>query len=97
MSSKCVSYYRTSSLSNVGEEKDSLKRQKSVVHRFCDNNGYEIESEFYETMRGDGEILSRPVFMEMLIIHGILKEHLAAHQVVLQLRLLLEMWKLLNV
>ena len=73
MSSKCVSYYRTSSLSNVGEEKDSLKRQKSVVHRFCDNNGYEIESEFYETMRGDGEILSRPVFMEMLIIHVMLK------------------------
>ena len=66
MSTKCVSYYRTSSLSNVGEEKDSLKRQKSVVHRYCDNNGYEIESEFYETLRGDGEILSRPKFMEMM-------------------------------
>ena len=66
MSKKCVSYYRTSSLSNVGEEKDSLKRQKSVVHRYCDNNGYEIESEFYETLRGDGEILSRPKFMEMM-------------------------------
>ena len=66
MSKKCVSYYRTSSLSNVGEEKDSLKRQKSVVHRYCDNNGYEIEGEFYETLRGDGEILSRPKFMEMM-------------------------------
>ena len=66
MSTKCVSYYRTSSLSNVGEEKDSLKRQKSVVHRYCDNNGYKIESEFYETLRGDGEILSRPKFMEMM-------------------------------
>ena len=66
MSKKCVSYYRTSSLSNVGEEKDSLKRQKSVVHRYCDNNGLKIESEFYETLRGDGEILSRPKFMEMM-------------------------------
>ena len=66
MSTKCVSYYRTSSSTNTGEEKDSLKRQKSVVHRYCDNNGYEIESEFYETLRGDGEILSRPKFMEMM-------------------------------
>ena len=66
MSKKCVSYYRTSSLSNVGEEKDSLKRQKSVVHRYCDNNGFKIENEFYETLRGDGEILSRPKFMEMM-------------------------------
>ena len=66
MSKKCVSYYRTSSLSNVGEEKDSLKRQKSVVHRYCDNNGYKIENEFYETLRGDGEILTRPKFMEMM-------------------------------
>ena len=66
MSTKCVSYYRTSSLSNVGEEKDSLKRQKYVVHRFCNNNGYEIENEFYETLRGDGEILTRPKFMEMM-------------------------------
>ena len=66
MSKKCVSYYRTSSLSNVGEEKDSLKRQKSVVHRYCDNNGFKIENEFYETLRGDGEILSRPKLMEMM-------------------------------
>ena len=66
MSTKCVSYYRTSSSTNTGEEKDSLKRQKSVVHRYCDNNGYEIEGEFYETLRGDGEILSRPKFMEMM-------------------------------
>jgi len=54
MSTKCVSYYRTSSSTNTGEEKDSLKRQKYVVNRFCNNNGYEIESEFYETLRGDG-------------------------------------------
>ena len=66
MSTKCVSYYRTSSSTNTGEEKDSLKRQKYVVNRFCGNNGYEIESEFYETLRGDGEILSRPKFMEMM-------------------------------
>jgi Site-specific recombinases, DNA invertase Pin homologs len=66
MSTNCVSYYRTSSLKNVGEDKDSLKRQKSVVHRFCKNNGYEISGEFYETMSGDNEILTRPVFNEML-------------------------------
>ena len=66
MSTKCVSYYRTSSLTNTGEEKDSLKRQKFVVSRFCDNNGYTIENEFYETMSGDGEIISRPKFLEMM-------------------------------
>ena len=60
MSKKCVSYYRTSSLTNVGDDKDSLKRQKSVVHRFSKNNGYKIEYEFYENLRGDGDILSRP-------------------------------------
>ena len=66
MSTKCVSYYRTSSFTNTGEDKDSLKRQKYVVHRFCNNNGYKIEDEFYETLRGDGDILSRPKFIEML-------------------------------
>ena len=66
MSTKCVSYFRTSSSTNTGDDKDSLKRQKYVVSRFCNKNGYEIESEFYETLRGDGEILSRPKFMEMM-------------------------------
>ena len=66
MSTKCVSYYRTSSSTNVGEEKDSLKRQKFVVSRFCDNNGYKIENEFYDSLSGDGEILSRPMFAEMM-------------------------------
>ena len=66
MSTKCVSYYRTSSSTNVGEEKDSLKRQKFVVNRFCDNNGYKIENEFYDSLSGDGEILSRPMFAEMM-------------------------------
>ena len=62
MSTKCVSYFRTSSSTNTGEEKDSLKRQKSVVHRYCDNNGFEIDSEFYETLRGDGEIIQTKVY-----------------------------------
>ena len=66
MSTKCVSYYRTSSLTNTGEEKDSLKRQKYVVSRFCNNNGYVIENEFYETLSGDREILSRQKFVEMM-------------------------------
>ena len=66
MSTKCVSYYRTSYSNIKGEEKDSLKRQESVVHRYCDNNGYEIESKFYDSLRGDGKILSRPMFLEMM-------------------------------
>ena len=66
MSKKCVSYYRTSSLTNTGEEKDSIKRQRVVVNRFCKNNGYDISGEFYEMMTGDSEILSRPKFVEML-------------------------------
>ena len=66
MSKKCVFYGRTSSLTNTGSEKDSLKRQRMVVNRFCNKNGYEIVSEFYETLSGDNGILTRPKFIEMM-------------------------------
>ena len=35
---------------------------------FSDKSVYvgELENEFYETLRGDGDILSRPKFIEML-------------------------------
>ena len=35
---------------------------------FSDKSVYvgELENEFYETLRGDGDILSRPKFVEML-------------------------------
>ena len=32
---KAVAYYRTSSMSNVGEDKDSLKRQQRAVETYA--------------------------------------------------------------
>ena len=64
---KAVAYYRTSSMSNVGEDKDSLKRQQRAVEKYAKqkkkngNNvkkkyaqavGSELLSEFHNTKRG---------------------------------------------
>ena len=34
----CLAYYRTSSATNVGEDKDSLKRQKQAVEDYAKKN-----------------------------------------------------------
>ena len=39
---KAVAYMRTSSLSNVGADKDSDKRQRAAIQRFAKSAGYEI-------------------------------------------------------
>ena len=39
---KAVAYYRTSSMSNVGEDKDSLKRQQRTVEKYAKENKIEI-------------------------------------------------------
>ncbi len=45
---KCVAYVRTSSQTNVGEEKDSEKRQLRTIKSYCKNNKMEMVSHFYD-------------------------------------------------
>ena len=43
-----VAYFRTSSATNVGEDKDSLPRQKDAVAAYAKATGLEIVREFYD-------------------------------------------------
>ena len=62
-----VGYYRTSSNSNVGQDKDSRKRQQHAVMNYASSNGMTVVSEFYDIgVSGTKEILNRPSFMKML-------------------------------
>ena len=64
---KVVGYYRTSSNSNVGQDKDSRKRQQHAVMNYASSNGMTVVSEFYDKgVSGTKEILNRPSFMKML-------------------------------
>ena len=48
MTKYAVAYYRTSSATNVGADKDSLKRQKEAVANYAKSNKIEIVREFYD-------------------------------------------------
>jgi len=39
---RAVAYYRTSSMTNVGPDKDTLPRQREAVEKFAKAAGYEI-------------------------------------------------------
>jgi hypothetical protein len=45
---KAIAYYRTSSATNVGTDKDSLTRQKSAVTAYAKRHGIRIADEFYD-------------------------------------------------
>lgn len=62
-----VGYYRTSSATNVGEDKDSLKRQQDAVATYAKRMGLTIVREFYDpAVSGADSVESRPGFAEML-------------------------------
>lgn len=64
---EAVAYYRTSSAANVGEDKDSLPRQKAAVARYAKANRLAIVSEFYDAaVSGGDEIETRAGFAAML-------------------------------
>ena len=64
---KCVAYFRTSSLANVGNEKDSLKRQRKACLDFALQNNLEIVKEFYDAgVKGKDLLQDRPGFSELL-------------------------------
>src|SRR6516164_60145 len=62
-----IAYFRTSSKSNVGTDKDSDKRQRAAVEGFAKANGYEIVAEFYDAgVSGADPVTERPGFAAML-------------------------------
>ena len=63
----CCVYYRTSSASNVGSDKDSLKRQKEAVHAYAKAIRIKIVREFYDAaVSGADPIDVREGFTDML-------------------------------
>lgn len=62
-----VAYYRTSSASGLGDDKDSEKRQREAVTAYASSHGIEIVKEFYDAaVRGTDAVGDRKGFSEML-------------------------------
>jgi len=64
---KAVAYLRTSSAANVGQDKDSDKRQRAAINAYAKANGFQIVDDYYDAaVSGADPIDQRPGFMEML-------------------------------
>lgn len=62
-----VAYYRTSSATNVGADRDSLRRQQEAVRSCAAARGLEIVHEYYDAaVSGADPVDSRQGFAEML-------------------------------
>jgi DNA invertase Pin-like site-specific DNA recombinase len=67
MATKAIAYYRTSSASNVGADKDSGVRQRVAVKSFADRAGFEIVDSFYDAaVSGADPIETRVGFSALL-------------------------------
>lgn len=66
-SNAAVAYFRTSSSSNVGQDKDSLNRQREAVLRYAKSRKIRIVKEFYDpAVSGADPIQDRPGFSGLL-------------------------------
>jgi DNA invertase Pin-like site-specific DNA recombinase len=64
---EAVAYLRTSSAANVGEGKDSDKRQLEAITGFAVREGYQIVDTFYDkAVKGSDPIETRPGFAALL-------------------------------
>lgn len=62
-----VGYLRTSSASNVGEDKDSERRQRREIETFAQVRGFKVVEWFYDpAVSGDDNVTDRPGFSAML-------------------------------
>jgi DNA invertase Pin-like site-specific DNA recombinase len=62
-----VAYLRTSSAANVGQDKDSDKRQRGAIAAFAAASGYALVSEFYDAaVSGTDAVDQRAGFAAML-------------------------------
>jgi DNA invertase Pin-like site-specific DNA recombinase len=67
MKTKAFAYMRTSSAANVGEDRDSLARQRAAIRAFADRAGYEIFAEHYDpAVSGLDAVHQRPAFARMM-------------------------------
>jgi DNA invertase Pin-like site-specific DNA recombinase len=64
---QAVGYLRTSSATNVGDDKDSQSRQRAAIEGWAKRNGYEVVAWFKdEAVRGADPVHERPGFAAML-------------------------------
>ena len=67
MTHSAVAYYRTSSATNVGNDKDSLKRQREAVLSYAKANKIEVVKEFYDaSVSGADALEDREGFSDLL-------------------------------
>ena len=67
MTTKALAYYRTSSATNVGADKDSLNRQMAAVRSYAKSNKIEVVDSFYDaSVSGADPIDERDGFSAML-------------------------------
>lgn len=70
-----IAYLRTSSAANVGQDKDSDKRQRQAIAAFARANGFELVAEYYDqAVSGADPVTERKGFIGAL-------EHIAANGV----------------
>lgn len=64
---KAIAYFRTSSETNVGQDKDSLKRQREAVAKYAMGAGYELIAEYSDDgVKGADPVDRRPGFAAMM-------------------------------
>ena len=64
---QAVAYYRTSSATNVGDDKDSIRRQREAVTAYAKRQGIAVVHEFYDAaVSGADPIDERPGFSDLL-------------------------------
>lgn len=72
---KAVAYYRTSSAANVGDGKDTEKRQREAVRKYAKANDIDIIEEYYDAaVMGADPVDERPEFariMDRLASNGV--------------------------
>ncbi len=66
-STKAFAYLRTSSAANIGEDKDSSRRQLHAIEAYAKRAGVELVRTYHdEAVKGSDPIDTRPGFAEML-------------------------------
>lgn len=64
---EAVGYMRTSSATNVGDDKDSERRQRAAIERYAKGAGFTIVEWFYDAaVKGEDAINTRPGFAALL-------------------------------
>ncbi|MGO6798369.1 recombinase family protein [Rhizobium ruizarguesonis] len=62
-----MAYLRTSSATNVGQDKDSERRQREAIEAFAEAAGYEVVDSYYDAaVSGADAVTERPGFSAML-------------------------------